>query len=60
MEGGTTFHFVTDGPEVALEQARQAAGSRDINIGGGASVAQQYRSSASSELTGRGDPPRVG
>ncbi len=42
MEGGTTFHFVTDGPEAALEQAREAAGSRDINIGGGASTAQQY------------------
>jgi dihydrofolate reductase len=42
MEGGTTFYFVTEGPEAALEQARQAAGSRDINIGGGASVAQQY------------------
>ena len=42
MEGGTTFHFVSDGPEAALEQARAVAGSRDINIGGGASVAQQY------------------
>jgi dihydrofolate reductase len=42
MKGGTTFHFVTEGPEVALEQARQVAGSRDINLGGGASVAQQY------------------
>jgi dihydrofolate reductase len=42
MEGGTTFYFVTDGPEVALEQARHAARSRDIGIGGGASVAQQY------------------
>ena len=42
MEGGTTFHFVTDGPEAALEQAREAAGPRDINIGGGASTAQQY------------------
>jgi dihydrofolate reductase len=42
MEGGTTFHFVTDGPEAALEQARGVAGSRDVNIGGGASTAQQY------------------
>jgi dihydrofolate reductase len=42
MEGGTTFHFVTEGPEAALEQARDVAGSRDINIGGGASTAQQY------------------
>jgi len=42
MEGGTTFHFVTQGPEEALEQARDAAGVRDINIGGGAATAQQY------------------
>jgi dihydrofolate reductase len=42
MEGGTTFHFVTDGPGAALEQARDAGKGRDINIGGGASVAQQY------------------
>ena len=42
MEGGTTFHFVTDGPEAALAQAQDVAGSRDIDIGGGASVAQQY------------------
>ena len=42
MEGGTTFHFVTDGPEAALERAREAAGNRDINIGGGASTAGQY------------------
>jgi dihydrofolate reductase len=42
MEGGTTFYFVTDGPEAALERARDVAEGRDINIGGGASVAQQY------------------
>ena len=42
MQGGTTFHFVTDGIESALEQARQAAGGRDVSLGGGASVAQQY------------------
>src|SRR4026207_1648280 len=35
MEGGTTFHFVTDGIESALEQARRAAGDRDVQIGGG-------------------------
>jgi dihydrofolate reductase len=45
MEGGTTFHFVTDGPEAALEQARRVARARDINIGGGASTAQQYATS---------------
>jgi dihydrofolate reductase len=43
-EGGTTFHFVTDGIEIALEQARAAAGDRDVALGGGASVAQQYLS----------------
>ena len=43
-EGGTTFHFVTDGIESALERARNAAGDRDVALGGGASVAQQYLS----------------
>jgi dihydrofolate reductase len=42
MEGGTTFHFVTDGIETALEQARVAAGGKDVSIGGGANVVQQY------------------
>ncbi len=42
MRGGTTFHFVTDGIESALERAREAAGDRDIRIGGGASTIQQY------------------
>jgi dihydrofolate reductase len=42
MEGGTTFHFLTDGIESALEQARAAAGGKDVSIGGGASVVQQY------------------
>jgi dihydrofolate reductase len=41
-EGGTTFHFVTDGAESALEQARAAAGDKDVSIAGGADVAQQY------------------
>jgi dihydrofolate reductase len=40
--GGTTFTFVTEGPEVALEQARAAAGDRDVAISGGASLARQY------------------
>ena len=40
-EGGTTFTFVTDGFESALEQARAAAGEKDISIAGGAEVAQQ-------------------
>jgi dihydrofolate reductase len=41
MEGGTTFHFVTDGIESALEQARAAAGENDVQIAGGASAIQQ-------------------
>ena len=40
--GGTTFYFVNDGPESALEQARESAGGRDIRISGGANVIQQY------------------
>jgi dihydrofolate reductase len=42
MEGGTTFHFVTDGIESALEQAKAAAGGRDVMLWGGAHVARQY------------------
>ena len=42
MDGGTTFYFVTDGIESALDQARAAAGDKDVSLGGGASVAQQY------------------
>ena len=41
-KGGTTFNFVTDGIESALEQAREAAGGKDVALGGGANVAQQY------------------
>ena len=41
-EGGTTFTFVTDGIESALEQARAAAGARDVAVAGGADVVQQY------------------
>jgi dihydrofolate reductase len=44
MQGGTTFHFVTDGIESALEQAREAADGKDVALGGGADVAQQYLS----------------
>ncbi|HET7843861.1 MAG TPA: dihydrofolate reductase family protein [Xanthomonadales bacterium] len=42
MRGGTTFHFVTDGIESALAQARAAAGARDVTLAGGAYAAQQY------------------
>lgn len=42
MQGGTTFHFVTDGIESALERARAAAGDQAVRIGGGASTVRQY------------------
>jgi dihydrofolate reductase len=42
MQGGTTFNFVTDGIESALEQARAAAGDKVVSIAGGASTVQQY------------------
>jgi dihydrofolate reductase len=41
-EGGTTFTFVTDGIESALEQARAVAGDKNVALGGGADVVQQY------------------
>lgn len=44
MQGGTTFHFVTEGIASALAQARQAAGGKDISVAGGASIVQQYLS----------------
>ncbi|HEV7668934.1 MAG TPA: dihydrofolate reductase family protein [Thermoanaerobaculia bacterium] len=42
MAGGTTFHFVTDGIHSALEQAKEAAGDRDVRLGGGVSTIRQY------------------
>ncbi len=42
MEGGTTFHFVTEGIEAALAQAKAAAGDLDVKIGGGVSTVRQY------------------
>ena len=42
MQGGTTFHFVTDGIEAALDKAFEAADGKDVRIGGGASTVQQY------------------
>jgi dihydrofolate reductase len=41
LKGGTTFHFVTDGIEAALERAVEAAGGRDVHVAGGADVVQQ-------------------
>src|SRR5215475_7894950 len=42
MAGGTTFHFVTDGVHGALKRAQQAAGDRDIRVGGGVSTIRQF------------------
>lgn len=42
MEGGTTFHFVTDGIHAALDRAREAAGAQDVKVGGGVSTVRQY------------------
>ena len=42
MQGGTVFHFVTDGIHAALERAREAAGGRDVRIGGGVATVRQY------------------
>ena len=42
MEGGTTFYFVTEGALVALERAREAAKGKDVRVGGGVNVIQQY------------------
>src|SRR4051812_204929 len=42
MKGGTTFHFVTDGIEAALAQARAASGGKDVRVGGGVATIRQY------------------
>ena len=42
MQGGTTFHFVTDGIHAALRRAKEAAGGRDVRLGGGAATVRQY------------------
>ncbi len=41
LDGGTTFHFVSDGLDAALERARAAAGNQDVALAGGAAVARQ-------------------
>ncbi|HLH96276.1 MAG TPA: dihydrofolate reductase family protein [Xanthobacteraceae bacterium] len=46
MEGGTTFHFVTDGIEAALRAAREAAGGKDVRIGGGIATVRAYLAAA--------------
>jgi dihydrofolate reductase len=42
MQGGTTFHFITDGIHAALDAAKKAAGDRDVRIGGGVDTVRQY------------------
>jgi dihydrofolate reductase len=42
MAGGTTFHFVTDGAEAALDRARAAAGGRHVRLGGGVATVHEY------------------
>ena len=42
MEGATTFHFITDGRDAALDRARAAAGERHVAIAGGAATVSQY------------------
>ncbi len=42
MDGGTTFHFVTDGIHAALERAKEAAAGKDIRLGGGVATIRQY------------------
>jgi dihydrofolate reductase len=65
MEGGTVFHFVTEGIEAALEQARAVAQGKDVRIGGGAATIRQYlqarlidemQLAISPILLGRGEP----
>ncbi len=54
MEGGTTFHFVTDGIERALERAKEAANGADVRLWGGAHAVQQYMAAG---LAGRARAP---
>lgn len=65
MKGGTTFHFVTDGIHVALDRAREAAGGKDVRVGGGAATVRQYLQAGLIDdlhlavrpvLLGRGEP----
>lgn len=69
MEGGTVFHFVTDGIHTALERARSAAGGKDVRVGGGAATIRQYLEAGlldelhlaiSPVLLGQGEPLLTG
>ena len=65
MEGGTTFHFVTDGTDAALQRAKEASAGKDVRIGGGVSAIRQYLAARSIDelhipmspvLLGEGEP----
>ncbi len=65
MEGGTTFHFVTDGIRAALDRASAAAGAKDVRLLGGAATIRQYleaglvdemQIAVSPRLLGSGEP----
>jgi len=69
MEGGTTFHFVTEGIHAALDRAKEAAQGKDIRLGGGAATIRQYLTAGlidemhlvvSPVLLGRGEPLLTG
>ncbi|MBL8521071.1 MAG: dihydrofolate reductase [Betaproteobacteria bacterium] len=69
MQGGTTFHFVTGGIDEALMRARDAAGTRDVRIGGGAATVRQFLQAGyidqmhlvvSPVILGRGEPLLTG
>jgi dihydrofolate reductase len=69
MEGGTTFHFVTDGIHAALARARVAAAGQDVRLGGGVSTIRQYLNAGlvdqmhlvlSTALLGQGEPLLAG
>jgi dihydrofolate reductase len=69
MQGGTTFHFITDGIHAALDAAKKAAGDRDVRIGGGPATVRQYLQAGlidemhlaiSPTLLGQGEPLLTG
>jgi dihydrofolate reductase len=69
MEGGTSFHFVTEGTQAALERARAAADGKDVRVGGGAATIRQYLTAGlidelhlvvSPVVLGRGEPLLTG
>ena len=59
MEGGTTFHFVTDGIHAALERARVAAAGQDVRVGGGVATIRQYLHAGLDRRDAPGDVARA-